>query len=205
MSTAVSPGVVRRRILDLGCGSGQTLSKFGWRLVAGDEVVGVDIQLPALHTAHLQYPERSFLTARAELLPFRSASFEAILCHIALPYMDIPAALTEMARVLVPGGSLQLAVHDWRFAIAELRRAWPHPQRIAFRAYVLANGTVFHFTGKTSLPYLHHRIESFQTERGMRRALERSGFTNLTFTRRDFKFLIDARKAPASPNIATCA
>ena len=101
MSTAVSPGVVRRRILDLGCGSGQTLSKFGWRLVAGDEVVGVDIQLPALHTAHLQYPERSFLTARAELLPFRSASFEAILCHIALPYMDIPAALTEMARVLV--------------------------------------------------------------------------------------------------------
>lgn len=119
--------------------------------------------------------------------------------------MDIPTALAEVARVLVPGGMLELAVHHWRFAIAELRRAWPHPQRMAFRAYVLANGTVFHFTGKTCLHFPHHRIESFQTERGMRRALERSGFTDPVFRRQDAKFLVHARKSPSSNAMATCA
>lgn len=199
MSAAVvSPLVIRRRILDLGCGAGRTLSKFGWILDADEDVVGVDIQTEPLRVAHQDYPQRCFLSARGECLPFPDASFETVLCHIALPYMDIPKALSEIERVLVPGGTLRLALHDWHFAMSELRRAWPHPNRTLFRIYVLANGVLFHFTGKSPLLYFNHRVESFQTERGMRSALEHSGFTNLSFRRENTKFLVDARKPSCS-------
>jgi ubiquinone/menaquinone biosynthesis C-methylase UbiE len=201
-AAAVSPLVVRRRILDLGCGSGRTLAKFGWLVSADEQVVGVDILTESLRIAHQSYPQRCFLSARGENLPFPNASFENVLCHIALPYMDISKALSEIERVLVPGGTLRLALHDWHFAMAELRRALPHPNRTLFRIYVLANGLLFHFTGKSSLTYFMSRVESFQTECGMRKALERSGFTNLSFRRENTKFLVDACK-PAPSNASS--
>jgi ubiquinone/menaquinone biosynthesis C-methylase UbiE len=201
-AAAVSPLVVRRRILDLGCGSGRTLAKFGWLVGADEQVVGVDIRSESLRIARQDYPQRCFLSARGENLPFPDASFETVLCHVALPYMDISKALSEIERVLVPGGTLRLALHDWHFAMAELRRAWPHPNRTLFRTYVLTNGLLFHFTGKSSLTYFKHRVESFQTEHGMRRALERSGFTSLSFRRENTKFLVDACK-PAPSNASS--
>jgi hypothetical protein len=46
----------------------------------------------------------------------------------------------------------------------------------------MANGVFFHYTGRT-LKLHNGRTESFQTERGMRLALTRSGFVNVCFQR----------------------
>jgi ubiquinone/menaquinone biosynthesis C-methylase UbiE len=102
---------------------------------------------------------------------------------VALPYMNIQKTLAEIHRVLVPGGGLTVSLHLPSFTIAELRhKALPRPEPTIFRLYVLANGVIFHFTGRT-FGFGNGRTESFQTERGMRVALKRAGFVNPSFDR----------------------
>jgi ubiquinone/menaquinone biosynthesis C-methylase UbiE len=190
---ALHPLEPLKRILDLGCGTGLTITKLGWKLEANDVVVGVDVRQSALVSARKACPYRPFLSARGESLPFRDKSFDVVLCNVALPYMDIPKALAEAARVLAPGGALHLKVHTFLFSVTELRKAFPHPGNVVFRCYVLANGLLFHLNGTTPLHFLGH-VESFQTERGLRKSLERAGFVDLRFRKPEGKLLVEARK-----------
>ena len=48
------------------------------------------------------------VAGQAEKLPFEDGRFDVVLCYSAHQYMDITVALKEMARVLVPGGQLQI-------------------------------------------------------------------------------------------------
>ena len=63
-----------------------------------------------------------------------------------------------------------------------LHKALPKPVPTLFRLYVMANGLWFHCTGKT-VGFLNRRTESFQTERGMRVALNGAGFVDPSFSR----------------------
>jgi hypothetical protein len=97
--------------------------------------------------------------------------------------MNIQRSLSEICRTLVPGGRLSLSLHLPGFTMAEfLHNAFPKPIPTLFRLYVMANGVLFHWTGKTA-GFFRGRTESFQTERGMRIALDRAGFTNPSFRR----------------------
>jgi hypothetical protein len=79
---------------------------------------------------------------------------------------------------------LLLSLHPPSFTIAELlHNAIPKPVPTLFRLYVMSNGLLFHYTGR-SVGFLKGRTESFQTERGMRVALNRAGFVNPSFLRR---------------------
>ena len=72
--------------------------------------------------------------------------------------------------------------------------AAPLDQDAFYRLYVLASGIFFHLTGKT-LPFpFSNRVESCQTKRGMRLALERCGFTEIHFGTLDVRFLAEAQK-----------
>src|SRR5229473_4908099 len=116
-------------------------------------------------------------------MPFADGSFDRVISAIALPYMNIQKALAEIHRILVPGGGVSLTLHLPSFTIAELlHKAIPKPVPTLFRLYVAANGFLFHYTGRT-VGFLKGRTESFQTQRGMRMALKRAGFGNLSFTR----------------------
>ena len=113
--------------------------------------------------------------------------------------MSIQKTLAEIHRILVPGGGLSLSLHLPSFTIAELlRNAIPKPVPTLFRLYVVANGLLFHCTGWT-VGFLKGRTESFQTERGMRVALNRAGFVNLSFRRATGPvgetFIVEARKS----------
>src|SRR5882762_9339252 len=105
----------------------------------------------------------------------------------------------EIHRILVPGGGLSLSLHLPTFTIAELlHNAVPKPVPTLFRVYVMANGLLFHCTGRT-VGFLKWRAESFQTERGMRVALNRAGFVNFSFSRATTpvgeRFVVEARKS----------
>jgi len=169
------------RVLDLGCGAGEDLAQ--WGVTASDEVTGVDITNACLLLAKARFCDRKFVQAKGESLPFKNESFERVISAVALPYMNIPAALQEIHRVLVPGGHLTLSLHLPSFTIWELRHcAIPKPIPTLFRLYVIADGIFFHVTGKTvGLP--GGRMESFQTERGIRIALARAKFANFEFQR----------------------
>jgi len=184
------------RILDLGCGSGRDLAS--WGVTASDEVTGLDIDGSCLAVAMVRFPNRTYLQGAGECVPFGDESFDRVISNVALPYMNIEKALAEIHRILVPGGSLSLSLHPPSFTIAELfYNAIPKPVPTLFRLYVGLNGFVFHCTGRT-VGFVEGRTESFQTERGMRVALNRAGFVNPSFSRPTCvvgkRFLAEARK-----------
>ena len=183
------------RILDLGCGSGRDLAL--WGVTTADEVTGLDIDQSRLEVARARFPQRTYLKGAGECLPFPDESFDRAISGVALPYMNIQRTLAEIYRVLVPGGRVSLALHPPSFTIRELLHALPKPIPTLFRLYVMANGAWLHCTGRT-VPFLNRRTESFQTERGMRTALNRAGFIDPSFARgtgaMGKRLIVEARK-----------
>jgi 2-polyprenyl-6-hydroxyphenyl methylase/3-demethylubiquinone-9 3-methyltransferase len=93
-----------RRVLDAGCGGGLVARELA---AAEAEVVGVDRSLGSLGVARRAVGGH-FRPAqgRLERLPFAGASFDAVVAADVLEHLpDLPAAVTELARVLAPGGS----------------------------------------------------------------------------------------------------
>lgn len=92
------PGV---RVLDLACGDGHLRS-----VLRPDVVyVGVDIAAADLARARQRFPDGDFRRERAQALSVAGGSVDAVLCHMALMLMDdVDAVLSEVARVLAPGG-----------------------------------------------------------------------------------------------------
>lgn len=178
------------RVLDVGCGTGNPPARA--RVSPNDILTGVDINTEALRAARQRYPERDFLCCRAESLPFEDTSFDRVVSSVALPYTDIPAALAEIRRVLRPEGTLFASLHHLRFTLKELWQALPRPAATFFRLYVIANGFIFHCTGRT-LKFPNGRCESFQTKRGMTKALQRAGFKDIIYSRPDGRLIAEAK------------
>ena len=184
------------RVFDLGCGPGRDL--VSWGVTSSDKVVGLDIESGHVAAAQARFPQRVYLQGTGEQLPFADESFDRVISNVALPYMNIPKTLSEIHRILIPGGRVSLSLHPPSFTIAELlHTALPKPIPTLFRLYVIANGVLFHCTG-TTVGSLTKRTESFQTERGMRIALGRAGFSYLSFRRTTRgeveRFIVEARK-----------
>jgi SAM-dependent methyltransferase len=94
------------RVLDLGTGTGSLARGYAERAWT----VGLDLSLPMLREAGA-IPGR--VAARAEALPFRSASFDAVTAGQCWHWFDGPAAARECLRVLRPGGTLAIAHFDY--------------------------------------------------------------------------------------------
>ena len=181
-----------RRILDVGCGAGQTL--IASRLSPDVVAVGVDRDHEALILGRGLDASVRLARARGEALPFPSASFDLVLCRVALPYMHVATALREMARVLAPAGDLWLVLHPWTMTAGELLHAGRRFQvkRLVHRTYVLAASVAMHVTG-IQLAWRAGGYESFQTVGGMRRALAAAGLVDIRF-RRSPAFIATAAK-----------
>jgi ubiquinone/menaquinone biosynthesis C-methylase UbiE len=179
------------RVLDLGCGTGYELTRNG---VGPDAyVVGVDMSCTRIMQAARDYPRRRFACAAGEALPFADESFDRVVCRLALPYMEIATALSEVRRVLRPGGSLFLSVHPPGFSLQELKNSARNPLASLYRLYVIANGCLFHATGAT-WRLTRKRVESFQTERGMRLAMRRARFERVIFRAVEKRLIVEAEK-----------
>ena len=93
-----------RELLELGSGTGiatRELLARGARLVATD--LGPRMLARAVATAPGALPA---VVARAEALPFADASYDGVCGAQMWHWVDVPAAATEVARVLRPGGWL---------------------------------------------------------------------------------------------------
>ena len=94
------------RVLDVGCGAAQTLRHM--KLNRPAELLGVDTNVRALalgcRFARLENLPVTLATATAYALPFREDSFDLVFSRVALNYMHQRRALTEIVRVLRPGG-----------------------------------------------------------------------------------------------------
>ena len=132
------------RILDAGCGAGQTLMALE-RNPDQHFCCGIDIDSEALLLGKSLCSEIEFVCSTAEEIPFRSGSFDLLICRTSLQYMDICAALREFHRVLDQKGSLWLVLHPFgkirRRLTTSIRRG--NLKEAAFQTYALTNGTLF--------------------------------------------------------------
>jgi SAM-dependent methyltransferase len=95
-----------RRVLDVGCGEGQVARRIAG---PGVEVVGLDPTISQIRAAHARGSGPQYARARAEALPCRTASFDAVVVCLALEHVHaFEIAIHEVARVLERGGRFLL-------------------------------------------------------------------------------------------------
>jgi SAM-dependent methyltransferase len=91
------------RVLDLGAGTGKLTAQL---VALGADVTAVEPDELMLAELRRALPSVRALTGSAEAVPLVSASVDAVLCAQSLHWFDLSRALPEIARVLVPGGTL---------------------------------------------------------------------------------------------------
>ena len=103
------------RVLDLGCGAGAD-SLIASLMVAPDgSVTGIDMTPEMLEkaragAAELGVENVAFVEGEAERLPFEDASFDVVISNGVIDLVpDKDAVFSEIARVLVSGGRVQIA------------------------------------------------------------------------------------------------
>jgi SAM-dependent methyltransferase len=100
-------GRTYRSALDVGCGEGRFCRLLQQR---GIETIGVDPTVALLDEARRRDAGGQYVFGRAEKLEFDDGRFDLVVSYLSL--FDIPdfrAAISEMARVLRPGGALLIA------------------------------------------------------------------------------------------------
>jgi SAM-dependent methyltransferase len=104
-------GSDRRKILDVGCGTGTMLTY----LAAYGKAQGIDVDEEAIRYCR----ERGLVDVRlgaAEQLPFDDGSFDLVTALDVVEHLDDDlAAIREVARVLRPGGRVLMTVPAHRF------------------------------------------------------------------------------------------
>ena len=98
-----------RRVLDVGCGEGQASRRL---TSLGAEVIGLDPTLNQLRVARERAGGPSYARATAEALPVRGGSFDAVVMCLVIEHIEaFEVAITEIARVLEPGGRFLLMLY----------------------------------------------------------------------------------------------
>jgi SAM-dependent methyltransferase len=119
-------------VLDLGCGCGRVLP-----LVAATipNATGCDVDGEAIAWASEHHPDIRWLQSRFEPpLPFGDSSFQLVYSISVFSHLDEPLGekwLTEVARVLAPGGVGLLSVHGPhafdQFRTGAVKTSWCAP------------------------------------------------------------------------------
>src|SRR3989338_1722589 len=103
-------------ILDVGCGRGLLIQKVKARAEKGTKFYGVDISPKLCEIARKNNPNATVVVGDAEALPFPDNMFTIVFMTEALEHMlDFGKALSEVSRVLRPGGTFIVTVpnRDW--------------------------------------------------------------------------------------------
>ncbi len=102
------------RVLDVACGTGVVTRAAADAVGPIGKVAGLDINPGMLARARKQVPSGKSIDwyeASAESMPLPDRSFDVVLCQMGLQFMpNKPAVLSEMRRVLVPGGRALVTV-----------------------------------------------------------------------------------------------
>ena len=102
-------------VLDVGCGAGMDTLIAAQMVAPAGSVTGIDVTPEMVAKARRSSAEMGLGTvtiveASAEQLPFADASFDVVISNGVIDLVpDKDAVFTEIARVLRPGGRIQLA------------------------------------------------------------------------------------------------
>jgi demethylmenaquinone methyltransferase/2-methoxy-6-polyprenyl-1,4-benzoquinol methylase len=108
----------RSYILELACGTGILLSMLARK---DKNVAGIDLTFEYLHTSKRKL-NALIAQGTAEVLPYRSESFDAIVSSYLAKYVDIQEVIDECWRVLRPGGVV--VFHDFTYPNSLINGLW---------------------------------------------------------------------------------
>lgn len=133
-----------KKLLDVGCGLGNDLTRFAR---GGSAVVGVDLASRAIELATANFEQRglhgTFAVMNGEALQFPDASFDVVYCHTVLHFTPDPARMVkEIHRVLRPGGEAILMTvnrNSWLFRLQRLMKVEiDYPDSPVFRKFTIS-------------------------------------------------------------------
>lgn len=155
------------RVLDAGCGSGPLAAALHAK---GANVSGFDLSPAMVTLARERMGEDADqrVADLGERLPYDDATFDIVVCSLALHYLkDWAAPLTEMRRLLRPGGRLVVSVPH------PLAYMFNYPKRDYFALTQYSEEFEFG-SQKAALTYWHrplHAMTDAFTESGFRIAV----------------------------------
>jgi SAM-dependent methyltransferase len=119
----VPPGA---RWLDVGCGTG-ALTEIVLARAKPASVAGIDPSADFVDHArrHVVDERATFAIGTASSVPLADASIDVVIAGLVLNFVpDLPAALADMRRVVVPGGTIAGYVWDYAGRMELMRRFW---------------------------------------------------------------------------------
>jgi ubiquinone/menaquinone biosynthesis C-methylase UbiE len=143
-AAAVKPGC---RVLDVSTGTGEAAGMALPRVGLEGLVVGADISPAMLTSARTRLHLSSFLPVAADgqALPFKDASFDAVVCQLGLQFFPDPArGVEEFRRVLREDGRVAICVIStpdrapmWGNLADVLSRFLPELREVLFLSFAL--------------------------------------------------------------------
>jgi len=119
------------RVLDLGCGDGRLTAELD-----AAELTAADVSPVALERARSRVPDARVVELEPDApLPFEDGSFEAVLLAETIEHVrDVQLLLSEVRRVLVPGGALALTTPATAALVRPEHPYSPHLHRFTRRS-----------------------------------------------------------------------
>jgi demethylmenaquinone methyltransferase/2-methoxy-6-polyprenyl-1,4-benzoquinol methylase len=167
---AVHPG---DRVLDVATGTGDLAVELARRVGPGGEVVGSDFSEAMLDRARSKAPGLRFEWGNAQELPYADGEFAAATVGFgARNFADLDRGLSEMARVVAPGGHV---------VVLEITTPQRPPLSTFFSLWF---DRVVPLIGKVAgdraaYDYLPNSVKRFPGPEGLAAALERAGLEQI--------------------------
>lgn len=166
----VGPG---DRVLDVATGTGDLAVELAGRVAPGGEVIGSDFSEEMLSRARVKAPGLTFEWGNALELPYASATFDAATVGFgARNFSDLEQGISEMARVVKPGGKV---------VILEITTPQKPPLSTFFSMWF---DRVVPVIGKVAgdpdaYDYLPNSVKRFPGPEGLAASMERAGLQDI--------------------------
>jgi SAM-dependent methyltransferase len=141
------------RVLDLGCLGGFGLFDFTVRRerqhLPVPRLFGLDVDTESLtlgvEMARTWARPGTLLFERGtgESMPYESGGFDLVIARSVLQYLRIEPAMSELARVVRPGGLVLIQVHALGYYLHQIARHMGTPLQAAYYARALVSGMIF--------------------------------------------------------------